>query len=202
MSIDNIVHWVLDSGGKVFGGFLRDMIAGEAPTDLDVLFSNEDKFSSFLRKMIAAGFFVRSEDSSSQRSNEFIYEEYPMDATHYRVFFQSLDCKKGDKIEKIDIVIPYGPGYIPEEEVNILDVDVNQLVLTNTGLRCRQDMSVFGIISNIKNREMEVLPGCRSARLKKMKEKGYKVKSVSPTRAHQRRRRRKFQAEEDEGKGI
>lgn len=150
-SVSDILSLAFFKGGKVFGGYLRDTIAGEDLSDVDVFFPDKEK---------AIGFILR------------LSEKMPISLETKESRYHYSQWKVQNSIINIDVV-----GGFPWSLVEgiKLDFDVNTLVYdgVNLSVGIPNGGTVLGIIDNIKVKCCKRLPGCTDKRLEKMLAKGW-----------------------------
>lgn len=169
---------VLDHGGTIFGGYLRDTIVGKLPHDMDVWFFSQENYDIFLKSLFACFKTLKIElCSSKQRSTEphlpfstCGYEK--TDAIHWRIYLE--DCE----VQHLDVIIsretPISYKY-QDCDINLLQFSKlfakKELVLSkNSGL------DIIKVLSNLFAGVFEPLPGCSEERLAKMLANGWAIK--------------------------
>lgn len=153
--IHAVAHTILSANFTIFGGYVRDMIAGDTPVDIDVLCDTEDEHDRILLKLIKAGYSVVSNKEASE-----IDLTYAGSITVHKYLIDGV---------KVDIVIG-----IPDLDfvVNILNLRVNEIGVTRI-----TRVNILQVIQNIKNRDAGpcLTQWGTDKRIQKMLNKGYKV---------------------------
>jgi hypothetical protein len=116
-SIHQLANLLLLNGWSIFGGYVRDLLAGDKPNDLDI-FASQASLVNLLSLVVRSGYHVVNLDQSTYgpRGWKVIVKAPNGEQV-------SLD---GEQVS-LDIVNP-GTAHGP-------DVDVNRLVLSADGIR-------------------------------------------------------------------
>ncbi len=151
-----VANVILKAGFKIHGGYVRDLIRGETPTDIDVLVP-PDKITVFLERL-SVDFEVRI--LQVNRSEEY--------GAH---LWKCVLVKEGSEVP-VDMVIS-GPRWNHKPDAN-----VNKLVLTpdrNIELCSDEFGDLPDILQDICKKQFRVhYPGSTdSRRIKKLEEKGW-----------------------------
>jgi hypothetical protein len=161
----SIVNVILNNGGAVFGGFVRDLIAGVTPNDIDC-FLPKNKILNVLTELSVIGTFHSYGALTIDYSSEGLGSRWELvDKDHVSVM--------------IDIVIS-GSKHLP-------DCDVNRLTLTNSGIRVmnrycnsnNQFVALSSIISHIHHSVFVPEENMSNTRWDKMIAKGYNAKNYA-----------------------
>lgn len=177
--MENIVTLAGQYSGTIFGGYVRDLIAGDEPKDIDIFFLEEEKLRNF--------FFVVFEELFLLPENKqgpiLVSPAGSLDLETYRGKFFRLQTS--DLKCQVDIHLGYPWTY------DNVDVSVNQLCLLpatdpvsvgNSVLvagKCSA-FQVQDIIKQIRAKEFMVCDFCGLRRYKKMLGKGYHRKGPLP----------------------
>lgn len=157
MSIDytkNALSILYRNKGVVYGGYVRDMIAGVKPRDIDVVLP-ADKWQGFVQELLEAGY--ASHGKQDNDATLFTKEGY-LDVEAYACEDNSYD----------DVFI--GPEASPDFDVNTLAYDGVKMYnwVDPNG------MDFFVILKHIQDRQA-VRMEPEDDRVEKMIAKGYKI---------------------------
>jgi len=143
--------------GKIYGGYLRDLIAGDPPRDYDLIVSI-DNFERLKFDYICQGYVLSAVNSEIQH-----YQFIPIDSQ--------------SKSLPIDIcVLSEGPDEFLQPPCQ-LDFDVNSLIYDGKNLD-RWDnpkSSLFPILSQINCKTTYSISPCSKARRIKIQKRGYRI---------------------------
>lgn len=142
---------LFENKGVVYGGYLRDIIAGDKPNDIDVVLF-EDKLDSFLEATIKLGYTKTIKDDGL-------------------IVLTKANCLKVEAFAdgKSTDDVTLGASCDPDYSVNLLTTNGKELYSWVDA-----QGSVTDIISNILARvAVEMAPS--GDRVKKMESKGYKI---------------------------
>lgn len=157
MSIDaaqNVFTILYRNKGVVYGGYVRDMIAGVQPRDIDVVLP-ADKWDTFVEELLDAGYV--SQDRQDNDATLFTKDGF-LDVEAYACEDNSYD----------DVFI--GPEASPDFDVNTLAYDgVKMYNWANPN-----GMDIFIIIQHIQTR-FAVRMEPEDDRVEKILSKGYKI---------------------------
>ena len=148
----SIIQLIFDYDGIIYGGYLRDVIAGEEPTDIDVIIYKKD-YEEFVYKLERKGYRF---DSYIESHNIYTYSKtFSRDIQFH--FFEDGDDGFIDAYQTADC------------DVNCLAYDGNKLFNKR-----HPNASISKILSNIRNKRAIVnVEECDDRRFKKMTSKGY-----------------------------
>lgn len=171
-----IIDLTLEHEGIVFGGYLRDMISGDEPSDIDIMFSRFSDYQCFLQELFQMAYCKIEDRTVKEGEREKI--GYTINGRFYRIHFSAADLSHTG-VSYIDVVIPTGSGdFLP-------DADVNQLALTPAGLKIRsmvngylcscgeEELDLFTVIDNIHKKQVKFFDLCPQSRREKMLCMGY-----------------------------
>lgn len=150
MENERIIKLASSCDGMVFGGYLRDVISGETPKDMDIWFRSNTDIQQFIIDM-AMLCSIRLE---KVENTEYGYGSF----IHYRLYCDYMS------LEHIDLVV--------RGEWHNLDVDVNMLYLFRGELRAYHG-DILDILANIGKKQFKRLPHCTNNRQAKMVAKGW-----------------------------
>jgi len=140
--------------GVVYGGYVRDMIAGLPPKDIDVVLP-QDTYDAFILELEEIGYVMQGEQDNQA-------------ALFTKDGFLDVEVISCEDSSQDDVFI--GPAAAPDFDVNTLAYDGVKLYnwVDPAG------MDLFTIISHIQKREAKSLePG--EDRIEKIKAKGYTI---------------------------
>lgn len=140
--------------GVVYGGYVRDMIAGVQPRDIDVVLP-ADMWEGFMKELLEAGYVCKG----YQVNNSTLFTKDGF-----------LDVEAYACEDNSDENVFIGPEACPDFDVNTLAYDGARMYnwVDPTG------MNIFTIIRNIQNREAKRIEP-EDDRVEKMISKGYKI---------------------------
>lgn len=149
-----IVREVLRKRGAIYGGYLRDVIAGEEPNDIDIILSELRYGLEFIKYLLSKGYQLDYEGK-----NDTI-----------------IATKSGAR--KLELAfVEDSPDEVLIGPVSGPDFDVNLLLLGEDGvLRNWMDPNedIIEIIENITSRRAVRIEADRD-RIRKMSQKGYTI---------------------------
>ena len=150
----NALSIIYKHHGVVFGGYVRDQIAGVIPTDIDAV-TPKDTYNQVCAELVEAGYI----DEGLQDNGSKLFT---------KANFLSVELMKCDDLSTDEVFI--GPEAVP-------DFDVNTLAYDGVKMYNWVDPSgrdIFSIIRNIRDRKARNLEAAPD-RITKMEEKGYKI---------------------------
>lgn len=149
--INDIIGSVQQSFGIIYGGFVRDIIAGNIPKDMDIRFANEAHMNNFTA-LLKTKYITKIKKCKRGYAT------------------QKLVIKSnGKSIFTIDM-------HVSNEQMEIPDYDVNGLYYNGTQLFAFNGNFLDSIVSNIKAKCcIEVKKEIPTHREKKMLNKGYTI---------------------------
>lgn len=143
--------------GALYGGYLRDVIAGDEPTDLDVVLSEKGYGIYFIKYLLANNYRLE------YNQNDTIVARKP-GARNVEMIFVEDDPEE----------VILGPEASPDFDVNLLVLNADGVLRDWTGER----IDLTEIFENIATRRAVSLePGPN--RIEKMMQKGYAI--LEPT---------------------
>lgn len=145
----SLIHIILDNGGCIFGGFLRDFIAGDPPNDMDAIIRKEH-LPQFEDDMEKLGYVCINEDE--------VCTYYKQDCIIVEVLVGDEDMKD----------CRLGPCPQPDYTVNLLALDDDGLY------DWMGEHEVEDIIQSIKRKETVAIDPIVE-RIKKFATKGYTI---------------------------
>lgn len=165
LTIDIILNNIEE--GKIFGGFVRDMMAGiKRFQDIDLWFAEKEEADMFIQRMQdeeSCSFYKApcGEFASKDNGYPFVRDEY------------FLNLKTGEGFYIDVVVAPIFP---------VIDFEANTLVLDGSGVR-RYDNDLFlfsRIIRDISERNLRLIfpsdqKKCKSVRMKKFQKLGWNI---------------------------
>jgi len=154
MDKKELVNEIANNFGFVFGGYVRDTIAGKSTNDIDCCIDPKYRFS--FKK-----FLLRHFGSFGVLALEYYCSNYD-NSIHLERF-----VVHGDEQMQIDVVsnLVFSP-----------DFDINTLRLNRYGLNSFLDyLSVPKILENIRNGKARKLIRCTDKREEKMRMKGWEI---------------------------
>lgn len=159
--METLIKLIFAVNGYVFGGYVRDMVDGSTPKDIDCFVPQG--YIMGLWRMIMGHF-----------PNGFTVvkmKQYDIDYYGTADFVRMLIHHHST----IQLDITSDPLFAP-------DFDVNMLKLTQHGISLLSDcpdnclnLSLGGVLGNIRDRKAYALQGCSDARRKKMISKGWEI---------------------------
>lgn len=166
IEVKQIIEIALRHNGIVFGGFLRDKIAGNKPRDLDLFFSEE--------KAVHAFTFELMENAPWRRAivAKGYYNGMQCAVTHHRLISPHMT-----EVEYIDVLYSsHGVQKLPWAYRR--DADVNMLWRDRRGLYVYgSDLDLFEIIRNCQTKQFVELSGMTEKRRQKLLAAGWTRKS-------------------------
>lgn len=159
--VKRIVSLALQSKGKVFGGYVRDLIAGVEFNDIDIAFWSEEEIFDFLSKL------SDDFDVSISKKEDAIYWFNGEDSGHFCTR-QLVVKSEGECVElHCTTVMKHLP-----------DVSVNRLFLQKVNgeevLKTFGDYKLNTVLAQIAKRVFVPEHGVNTERVKKIESKGYK----------------------------
>lgn len=155
MNYSDLEALVFGNHGTIFGGYVRDTIAGVEPSDMDVLMSRANR-ERFIAELINTGKPVTFVSHGNK------------DRYYYRFAFSRI--KVDFEGMAFDLVVGdnWGKG---------LDFDVNGLKLTQrgNGLSCCAGLNIGEVLRNISRKQARRMKGCSEERLERMVAKGWRI---------------------------
>ena len=149
-----IVKLINRNHGFVFGGYVRDMLIGVQPTDVDCSFPSITAERHFKSDLLS-----RFGSFKTLRVDEYYYAGY---------FNLERIVVSPSAALPIQIDIVNRPVFLP-------DFDVNMLKLYGGCLRPMYWLTVEGILDNIVHRKAKRLSFCSDKRAEKMEAKGWTI---------------------------
>ena len=152
--VDDIecLNIIKEHRGCIFGGYLRDIIAGDTPNDIDcVVYDTE--FSQVKEKLVSLGYYIQCQDQDVVRFNHKSR--------------RSLDVCIDEYLENCIL----GSSADPDAEVNLLTYHNGKLYnwMDDT------IVTIDEIINAIKTKTTFVFQNIAPNRLDKLINKGYKI---------------------------
>jgi hypothetical protein len=157
-------------GGVVYGGYVRDLLAGDGPSDIDIRFPNDNAAQQFVLGLCKCRVIKVVEVLNSG------YVEFDQRHRHWKVEIDPVLGFCNDETLSIDVTVGQSDN---------ADFDVNQLELTNNRLG-KGNLISFGrlsfneipaVMKHIRERKFSILPTIRESkraeRVKKMLDKGW-----------------------------
>jgi hypothetical protein len=149
-SIHQLANLLLLNGWSIFGGYVRDLLAGDKPNDLDIFASQADMVK-LLSLVVQSGYHV----------------VYLGQSTYKPRGWKAIVEAPNRGTIALDIINP-GTDHAP-------DVDVNRLVLSADGIRImsgrRYDFST--ILLHIREKRYVSENGCPLYRIEKLEKRGW-----------------------------
>jgi len=142
------------NGGVVFGGYLRDTIAGIPVQDLDIWFKTEAGAWKYIEDLMIDGAIT------IMKMNKYFV--YGYGGKHFRIPIQSHIP------HQIDIVI----AERLDQWQN--DVDVNMLMFSVNGLSVRNNCNLLAVLHNVACRQFVKFDSCSDKRYRKILKAGWK----------------------------
>jgi hypothetical protein len=153
---NNILDIIIRNKGSIYGGYIRDLINGTKPNDIDIIISDL-YYDDFVVEMIENGYV----SSRNYDNDTMVYKK----AGNRDVEVSVVDDDPEDTI--------LGPVSIPDFDVNLLEYVNGKLIdWTNP------DNDISTIIKHIKDKETVQLESDDEIglyRIDKMKNKGYTI---------------------------
>ncbi len=170
---DNIINKLLDSGGIIYGGYLRDIISNKNHSDIDVYFPYYSIFGKFITEhyydlhsydsirffyegimhnigMFSWGKGIHTKQNKTIYKNKLFVEKYS--AIKLPVY-NSLN-----KIEYVNIISPISSqDMVPTADFNFLDFDINTLYLEKDRILKSTINDTVDVINNIKNKKCKIM---------------------------------------------
>lgn len=143
MQINDIIKIATECRGLVFGGYLRDIIAGKTPKDLDLWFKNKKDAQKFIAEIAEHSESAFSTRLELQKTNEEGFE-------HLRLFNNEMT------LTHIDIIIKH--DWMKE------DIDINMLYLEDGQIKAWRG-DVMDIIHNIYHKQFVPFENCEPERI-------------------------------------
>lgn len=169
--MDQIIKIVFACNGFVFGGYVRDMLYGCSPKDIDCYIPPDQNTWFWLALLNHfKSFTVERIDSYCGEAPDF----------SHHMFLQRLvvlpptppvwqyDSLCAERIQ-IDVVDSPNPDLVPDFDVNMLKMDRNGIEVMNN----RAD--ILTVLKNIRSKQAVMFPTCSSYRRRKMENRGWKV---------------------------
>jgi hypothetical protein len=163
----NMMGRICFANANVFGGFIRDMLAGGEPNDIDVLCCVDKTPLDCIQALLLHGYTINKSENKNNKN--------PGYGRSFTVVSISVSSKDEGQID-IDIVKPEKNGSF------IADVDVNRLVwnpVDNTlGMMTSEDLIYIGpvsltILDQIKEKKFKKEFGTSCQRVLHMTTKGW-----------------------------
>jgi len=165
--MERIVKAVFGANGHVFGGYVRDMMCGKTPKDVDCFIpaNKKDSFWASLLRFFPEGFsVVKAEEYGSC---------WPY-TVPYMTSFQRL-IVHGEKNIQVDIC--GNPLFMPDFDVNMLKFDGRTISLMKDHDRYYR-FSISSVLQHIREHKAMMLSTCNDDRLQKMRDAKWEVISV------------------------
>lgn len=171
---------VLDSLGDgcyVFGGCVRDLIAGKEFKDIDIFFRDMNAYNTFLNKMANVGYTTKYQRTGryvSRGAHEVRELRKKATGTSDMQIICNIDCVIADA----DMDGLSGSHMFPHEwdaDINAISMDKTRQVSSLTG---QSDQALAEMIKRIQQSVFIPLPGMTKFRKQKLLKKGYKEMSV------------------------
>lgn len=159
----------LNVDDRIFGGYVRDFIAGEDYNDLDIFFKSQENFNLWAGRLRDKGYRLRLD-------REFTAPPYTSDVEHERYILSKDNVEvKIDALRNSDPASKNTSPYTKEKA----DIDINQLTVDKYGkIGALFDISASAAQNNIKKRQYRVLNADKT-RTEKLTKKGYNQMSTS-----------------------
>jgi len=166
-----IIDKVIELGGVVYGGYIRDSFAKREPRDIDICFFDYNKYYKFKDSLEKIKF--RCEITSSFSKD--IDETKDIETKNTSYFYGN--CKEHNKYEnnftKIDLFLVeksiFMYGHSP-------DVNINRLMYSSKGIETyNTEQSSLEILSDIKNNTFFPEERCPQERIDKLLNKGWEL---------------------------
>lgn len=154
ITVNDIIADVTAREGAIFGGYIRDIIAGENPSDIDVQFATQSQAENFILSISRRCYIM------VVKPERFYNEGYTASNVDRILFNRAIG------ITHIDVFV----GPFP----NVKDYDVNMLVQQGKQLFSRHSDPILETISNIKRKQCRELCPIPQRR-QRMKEKGWVI---------------------------
>lgn len=152
--MDELVRLICKNG-YIFGGYVRDLLCGDSPSDIDCVIRSEKQFLCFEQELVNTfGPFTTIRVGG--------YE----DLDGYDLNLRRLLV--GEKSIQVDVI----------DRQPFLDFDVNSLMLSKNGIfvsYCHQN-SFNSVVHNIMNKRAKIYSyDVPEHRIEKMKKKGWEI---------------------------
>jgi hypothetical protein len=152
----NVLDIIIRNKGAIYGGYIRDLINGTKPNDIDIIISDL-YYDDFVREMIENGYV----SSRNYNNNTIVYK---------KAGNRDIDVSVVDDNPEETILRPVS---IPYFDVNLLEY-VNEKLIDWTN----PDNDISSIIKHIKDKETVQLQSDDKVgldRIEKIKKKGYTI---------------------------
>jgi hypothetical protein len=164
-TLQDIEKVIFATDCMIFGGYVRDMLVGDPPNDIDVWVPNKESIQKIVYGLAR---------ETPIKLDTTVEETYP----HLRVLTPELE------VAHIDLVTPDSLGENSlGEEGHFPDANVNRLVYSQHGIQvnrsyCPQIWNLMEVLSDIRNKVYRAEFGMDVKRHTKLQEKGWKEVSI------------------------
>jgi hypothetical protein len=163
ITYNEIAKIVFSLRGVIFGGYVRDLLAGVEPKDMDIRFKKYDDIKDFLFLLLRSG-------EAITLNSETEYSAAYGRCIHYKVTVGSLslDCLDRPVAKPLDF------------NVNGLEMAHDKILVPETN--GSPDLSMSRILECIQKREAVMIGKADDYRVLKMIDRGWKIthKSIAP----------------------
>ena len=154
-TLQNIEKVIFATDCMIFGGYVRDMLVGDPPNDIDVWVPNRESIQKIVYGLAR---------ETPVKLDTTVEEAYP----HFRVLTPELE------VAHIDLVTPDSL----EENGHFPDANVNRLVYGRGGIQvnrsyCPKEWDLMEVLSDIRNKVYRAEFGMDVKRHTKLQEKGW-----------------------------
>jgi hypothetical protein len=167
--MDQIIKIVFACNGFVFGGYVRDMLYGCSPKDIDC-YIPPDQHNAFWMALLNRfkSFTVERVDSYGRLVGDAPFFSHQMFLQ--RLVVVLFDLRKGmPEHVHVDVVDSPNPDLVPDFDVNMLKMDRNGIGVMNNRV------NILTVLANIRSKQAAMFPTCSSYRRRKMENRGWKV---------------------------
>lgn len=137
----------------IFGGYPRDSISGELPTDLDIAYKDQDQV---VKMIVAMRFFFNVEiiDKNKTIRDSDDVEDYPIVFDEYNKLTKHINLDSYNVTSLMVDDVSFKIDFIPQTDLEILlDLNENGLVFESANkLVQRAELSLVDTIQNIINK--------------------------------------------------
>jgi len=164
------------SGSYIFGGYVRDYVAGKDFEDMDVYFPSVNEFQTFLRNIGAAGY-------STPYVRDGKYVKHAMHQVH------DVQDRNGKRLFKLDCIVndAYRGNNAPVLSKD-WDADINAIAMNSDGiissLLGKSPAELKQLIRKIQRHEFTALPGMSEWRRDKLLKKGFTEMKDTPIKSN------------------
>lgn len=156
--MNEIIEVIFACQGFVFGGYVRDMLSGDVPNDIDCCIPNyaREVFWKDLLNHFGSFTVTKMQDYKNLAKDFYGYN------TLNKMSLQRII------VRDIQVDIVDHAAFMP----NCPDCDVNMLKLTKTGIELMdRSLNLASVLKNIRMHQASFFPTCRPCRAKKMQNK-------------------------------